>query len=103
MSTENFVKTFDWSEDGRKCDCKHFELKSSNVAPSRKLLTRNNRGKAAAVDEFTSSVFEHSAAYEQCCVHFRCSLKEGTHDTWVYIVARKKDLRLYSQLSLITN
>ena len=93
MSTEIFVKKFDWIEEGRKCDCKHFVLESSNVA--RKLL--NNRGKV--VNEFITSVFGHSAAYEQCCVHFLCSLKERTQDTRVYIGAREK--ALYSQLSLI--
>ncbi len=83
MSTEIFVEIFDWSEEGRKCDCKHyFEFESSNIA--RKLL--NNRGKV--VDELITSVFGHSAAYEKCCVHFLCSLKEGTQDTQVYIGLR---------------
>ncbi len=44
-------------------------------------------------------MFGHSAAYEQCCVHFPSSLKEGKQDTRVYIVGLEK--ALYSQLSLI--
>jgi hypothetical protein len=55
----------------------------------------DNRGKVA--DEFITSVFGHSAAYEQCCV--LCSLKEGKQDTRVYIVGLEK--ALYSQLKLI--
>ncbi len=38
------------------------------------------------------SVFGYSAAFEQCCAHFLYSLKEGTQDTQVYLVAREKAL-----------
>ena len=35
------------------------------------------------------SVLENSA-HREFCVHFICSLEEGSHDTRAYIVAREK-------------